>query len=130
MAHREAKRILVVEDEEDVACLLEARLASNGYVVHLEELGERALEHARVNRPDLVILDLMLPDMDGYTVSEKLRALYHSWSLPIVMLTARDQARDKLRGYGVGADAYLTKPYEAQELLQTVAELLRDDRKR
>ena len=130
MVHHRAKRILVVEDEQDVAGLLQARLEANGYDVHVADQGQRALVEAHVNRPDLVILDIMLPDMDGYEVSEKLRALYHSWSVPIVMLTARDQARDKLRGYGVGADAYLTKPYEAHELLETLAELLRDDRTR
>jgi two-component system OmpR family response regulator len=132
----EAKRILVIEDEPDVAGLLKARLEANGYEVHLEDKGREALEDARALRPDLVILDLMLPDMDGYVVSETLRKHYRSWAIPsgrlgswavpILMLTARDQPRDKLRGYGAGADAYLTKPYDAQELLSTIAKLLRD----
>ncbi len=117
-------RILLVEDEPDVAELLRARLESNGYQVHVEALGRAALTSARNERPDLVILDLMLPDMDGYAVSEGLRALYRSWSVPILMLTARGEARDKLRGYGTGADAYMTKPYDARELLQTLEHLL------
>jgi len=125
MAREHSKRILVVEDEKDVAGLLKARLEAGGYEVHVEELGREALADARLLRPDLVILDLMLPDMDGYAVSEELRALYRSWVLPILMLTARAQPRDKLRGYGAGADAYLTKPYDAAELLGTVARLLR-----
>lgn len=120
----EKPRILLVEDEPDVASLLRARLESNGYQVHVEELGRAALAHARGQRPDLVILDLMLPDIDGYTVSEGLRELYRSWSVPILMLTAKNEARDKLRGYGVGADAYLTKPFDAHDLLETVAHLI------
>lgn len=123
---RGSKRILVVEDEPDVASLLQARLESNGYTVHVEALGRAALREAEVARPDLVILDLMLPDIDGFEVSEKLRDLYSSWSVPILMLTARDKPRDKLKGYGAGADAYLTKPYEARELLETVEYLLDD----
>jgi DNA-binding response OmpR family regulator len=122
----QARRILVVEDEGDLAGLLKARLESSGYTVHVEERGREALEEARSRRPDLVILDLMLPDMDGYAVSERLRAQFHSWTVPILMLTARDQPLDKLRGYGAGADAYLTKPYHPRELLDTVAKLLRD----
>jgi len=122
----EAKKILVVEDEPDVASLLRARLESNGYEVEVVEYGREALKRAGSLRPDLVILDLMLPDIDGYTVSEQLRKLYHSWSVPILMLTAKDQSVDQLRGYGVGADAYMTKPYDARELLETVGHLLRN----
>jgi len=124
MVHGETKRILVVEDEQDVAGLLQARLEANGYEVHVEACGRAALAEARELRPDLVILDLMLPDMDGYTVSAELRAMYRAWTLPILMLTARDKLRDKLRGYCAGADAYLTKPYDAGELLGAVARLL------
>jgi len=124
MVHRETKRILVVEDEQDVAGLLQARLEANGYEVHVEASGREALADVFELQPDLVILDLMLPDMDGYAVSARLRAMYRAWTMPILMLTARDQPRDKLRGYGAGADAYLTKPYEAGELLGAVARLL------
>jgi DNA-binding response OmpR family regulator len=122
----ESKRILVIEDERDVARLIKARLESRGYEVLIQDKGRRALECAQAIRPDLVILDLMLPDVDGYAVSEELRRHYASWTLPILMLTARDQPRDKLRGYGAGADAYLTKPYDAQELLGIVTRLLDD----
>jgi len=126
MTTQAPKRILVIEDEEDVAGLLRARLASHGYEVHVEHAGRAGLRFAELTRPDLVILDLMLPDVDGFEVSEKLREHYSSWAVPILMLTARDQALDKLHGYGHGADAYMTKPYDAQELLGTVAELLND----
>ncbi|HVQ25961.1 MAG TPA: response regulator [Planctomycetota bacterium] len=118
------KRILVVEDEEEVAGLLKARLESNGYEVRLADRGRDALEAARADRPDLVVLDLMLPDMDGYAVSEQLRERYSSRALPILMLTARYQPRDKLLGFGMGADAFMTKPFNPRELLSTIAELL------
>jgi two-component system alkaline phosphatase synthesis response regulator PhoP len=118
------KRILVVEDEEEVAGLLKARLESNGYEVRLADRGRDALEAARADRPDLVVLDLMLPDMDGYAVSEQLRERYSSRTLPILMLTARYQPRDKLLGFGMGADAFMTKPFNPRELLSTIAELL------
>ncbi|MBK7641616.1 MAG: response regulator [Planctomycetes bacterium] len=120
------RRILVVEDEPDVAGLLKARLESSGYVVEIEHEGRKAVEHAEVLRPDLVILDLMLPDIDGYAVSEHLRRVYHSCMVPILMLTAKSRATDKLYGFGAGADAYMTKPYDAAELLGTVEKLLRD----
>ena len=120
------KRILVVEDEEEVAGLLKARLESNGYEVRVADRGRDALEAAQADRPDLVVLDLMLPDMDGYAVSERLRERYSSHVLPILMLTARHQPRDKLLGFGMGADAFLTKPFNPRELLSTIAELLRD----
>ena len=118
------KRILVVEDEEEVAGLLKARLESNGYEVRLADRGRDALEAARADRPDLVVLDLMLPDMDGYAVSEQLRERFSSRALPILMLTARYQPRDKLLGFGMGADAFMTKPFNPRELLSTIAELL------
>ena len=118
------KRILVVEDEEEVAGLLKARLESNGYEVRLADRGRDALEAARADRPDLVVLDLMLPDMDGYAVSEQLRERYSSRALPILMLTARYQPRDKLLGFGMGADAFMTKPFNPRELHSTIAELL------
>jgi len=124
MYPQEPRRILVVEDEPDVAALLRSRLESHGYEVCVEGGGRAAVAQAQVLRPDLVILDLMLPDMDGFAVSEELRHLYRPWSVPVLMLTARSQARDKLHGYAAGADAYLTKPYDAAELLSTVERLL------
>jgi len=122
----EHKRILVVEDEEDVAGLLKARLEVNGYEVFIEGEGRKAVQRAEVIRPHLVILDLMLPDTDGYAVSENLRRRYHSCMVPILMLTARSKMTEKLHGFGAGADAYMTKPYDAAELLGTIRQLLVD----
>ena len=123
------RRILVVEDEADVASLLRARLKAQGFEVLIEPEGRTAIEVAQEFRPDLVILDLMLPDTDGYRVSEALRARMRSCMVPILMLTARTEAVDKLNGFGSGADAYLTKPYDARELLATVKRLLDDARR-
>ena len=124
MAPQERRRILVVEDEEALARLVKWQLESVGYEVHTEGTGTRALTYAAEYRPDLVVLDLRLPDMHGYDVCNKLRELYHPWVLPILMLTAMDKPIDQLRGFAHGADAYLTKPFESAELLKTVTLLL------
>jgi len=118
------KTILVVEDEEDVAILLKDRLELAGYSAHIEGYGKSALAYAAGRQPDLVILDLRLPDLDGYEVCRQLRKLYHSWAVPVLMLTARDKPVEQLHGFASGADAYMTKPYEADELLKTVHLLL------
>ena len=123
------ERILVVEDDTDMAELLKMRLISSGFQVHTEERGLTALDYAVQNDPDLVILDLKLPDIHGHEVCQKLRALYSPRFLPIIMLTGMSRPLDQLRGYSYGADAYLIKPYHWEELLNTVELLLgyRDD---
>ena len=118
------QRILVVEDEEAIARLLKSYLESVGFDVHSETSGAEALSYAAEHRPDLVILDLRLPDIDGYEVCKGLRRLYESWVVPIMMLTGLDTPLDKLRGFGLGADAYLTKPFEPPALLPTIEFLL------
>ena len=118
------KRILIVEDEEKIAKLLAAELARAGYAVHTEWYGQAALDYAAEHELDLVLLDLRLPDMSGYTVCKELRKRFHAWALPILMVTAMGQPIDQLRGFAHGADAYLTKPYEPTELLRTISILL------
>ena len=118
------QRILVVEDEEPIARLLKRYLESVGFDVHNEASGAEALSYAAEHRPDLVILDLRLPDVHGYEVCKGLRRLYDSWVVPIMMLTGMDTPLDKLRGFAHGADAYLTKPFEPPALLPTIAFLL------
>ena len=123
--HTEFRRkILVVEDEEKLARLLEQELTSAGYDVHVELRGQAALQHAAERQPDLVILDLRLPDLNGYQVCKELRQLYSSWAVPVLMLTAMDMPIDQLRGFATGADAYMVKPFDFQDLLETVALLL------
>ncbi len=127
MADKPVNRILIIEDDSDAAKLLKMRLSSQGYQVHTEEYGKTGLNYAADNPPDLVILDLKLPDMHGYEVCRKLRELYRAWEMPILMLTAVSETMDKLRGFATGADAYLVKPYKPDELLQTVSLLLEDE---
>ena len=119
-----AEWILIVEDDADMAQVLKTRLRSVGFEVHAEDRGQTALSYASEHQPDLVILDLKLPDMSGYEVCKALRKLYDAWSPPILMLTGMKEPVDQLRGFAHGADAYLTKPYEPTELVKTVSMLL------
>ncbi len=124
MAETMTDQLLVVEDDEALAKLLQKRLELAGYAVHVEHCGEAAARYAAEHRPDLVILDLRLPDIGGYEVCQRLRKLYSKWDVPILMLTGMDRPVDELRGFAHGADAYLLKPCELAELLKTIATLL------
>ncbi len=122
------KTILLVEDEPEFRAVIRMRLEANGYDVIEAEDGAQGLETARQSKPDLMVLDLMLPKMGGYQVARLLKFDDKYKSIPIIMLTARSQQADRETGAQVGADAYLTKPVKADELLATIAELLnRDD---
>jgi len=115
-------RILVVEDEADIGDFIKRGLVYKGYEVSLAWDGERALAMAHEEPPDLVILDLMLPGLDGIEVCKRLRA---AGDVPIVVLTARDAVSDKVKGLDAGADDYLTKPFAFDELLARVRAALR-----
>ena len=118
------KRILVVEDEFRVLAVIKKRLESAGYEVLTAMDGQEGLEVAREAKPDLIVLDLMLPKMDGYAVCRELR---HDTALqytPILMLTARAQEGDIQRGMMTGADAYMTKPFQHSMLLDRIEEML------
>ncbi len=117
-------RILIVEDEEALARLVANHLRRAGYEVRIKGEGKEGCLCVAEHWPDLVILDVMLPDMSGLEVCLEIRRLSHPWPIPVLMLTALDTATDQLRGFGHGADAYLTKPASTGELLRTVAELL------
>lgn len=124
METKRRERILIVEDDEDVAKVLKGRLEREGYETLAKGTGKAALSYAADHRPDLVVLDVGLPDISGLEVAKRLRKIYLPWTVPILMLTARDQPVDKLYGFAHGADSYLTKPYDAAELCQTVKLLL------
>jgi len=115
-------RILVVEDERDIADFIARGLILKGYEVDAAHDGEEALALARERRPDLVVLDLMLPGVDGIEVCRRLRA---ASDVPIIILTARDSVADKVRGLDAGADDYVTKPFAFDELLARVRAALR-----
>ena len=115
-------RVLVVEDEHNIADFIRRGLTYQGYDVEVAHNGAEALRTAQENLPDLVILDLMLPDIDGVEVCQRLRS---ADDLPIIMLTARDAVSDKVEGLEAGADDYMTKPFEFPELLARVKVALR-----
>jgi len=116
-------RVLVVEDNADLAYGLRNNLEIEGYDVEVAADGERGLERARASRPDLVILDLMLPRLDGFRVLRAVRA--EGLAMPVLILTARGEEADKVRGLKLGADDYVTKPFGVLELLARVEALLR-----
>lgn len=115
-------RILVVEDEVNIADVIRRGLVYKGFEVDVAHTGDDALKSARDHLPDIVILDLMLPDMDGVEVCRRLRA---ADDVPIIMLTARDAVSDKVGGLEAGADDYMTKPFEFEELVARVNAALR-----
>ena len=118
------KRILVVEDETPILRILQRYLESAGFEVHGETRGAQAIRYAAAHKPDLVILDLRLPDVHGIQVCERLRMRYQLWMMPIMMLTALDSTQDREQGLAAGADAYLTKPFELPALLPVIESLL------
>ena len=124
MAREERNRILVVEDDEASARVLRAILESSGYEVHVECSGRAAVGYAAETPVRLVILDLQLPDLHGFEVCRQLRQFTNSWALPILMFTGMDKPVDQLRGFAFGADAYLMKPCDPDEILRTVSTLI------
>jgi two-component system response regulator MprA len=116
------EQILIIEDDEAIVKVLRRALAYEGYQVNYALDGEAGLNIARDRRPDLVILDLMLPGMDGVEVCQRLRA---GGNVLILMLTARDTLHDRVQGLDAGADDYMVKPFELEELLARARALLR-----
>ena len=116
-------RVLIVEDEVRLAATLQDLLELNGYTADVCHDGERGLDNALTGIYDVILLDVMLPRMDGFTVLRKLRA--ERCAAPVLMLTARGDVTDRVTGLDSGADYYLTKPFDAQELLACVRLLLR-----
>jgi len=119
-------KILVIEDEKKVASFIRSGLRSEGYTVDSAQDGEEGLFMAQENDYDLIVLDLMLPKMDGIAVCRKLRA--QNKSMPIIMLTAKDEVDDRVKGLEAGADDYLTKPFSFAELLARIKALSRRGR--
>jgi len=116
------ERILVVEDDEGIIRVLRRALTYEGYTVDTAPDGETALNLVHEHQPDLVVLDLMLPGMDGLEVCQRIRS---QSSMPIIMLTAKDAIQDRILGLDAGADDYLVKPFDLEELLARLRALLR-----
>src|SRR6185369_6697587 len=123
MTMTSSARILVVEDELPMRTALADVLSEEGYRVLTADNGELGLERALADKPDLILLDIMMPQLDGYAVCTELRRLQNP--VPILMLTAKGQVEDRVKGLDVGADDYLVKPFSTEELLARVRAMLR-----
>jgi two-component system, OmpR family, phosphate regulon response regulator PhoB len=118
-------RVLVVEDERDIAALISYHLTREGYRVRTAEGGNEALIAVAAERPDLILLDVMLPGFSGYDVLAEMRRRPELLEVPVIILTARREEADRIRGLELGADDYLTKPFSPRELVLRVAAVLR-----
>lgn len=118
-------RILVVDDDPDILQFVEMNLDMEGFDAQTAESGRVALEVARERPPDLILLDVMMPELDGLTVLRRLRSSPATSSIPVVLLTAKALAEDRVRGLDLGADDYITKPFDVEELLARVKAVLR-----
>ncbi|MDB4769941.1 response regulator transcription factor [Akkermansiaceae bacterium] len=120
--------ILIIEDEIDIANLVRFNFERNGYSVDIAHDGREGLEKILKNQPDLVILDLMLPEIDGYKILKKMQRDTRSHSIPVIMLTAKSQIDDRLKGLELGADDYVTKPFSPKELILRAQAILKRNR--
>ena len=118
------KKILIVEDEETLLSLESILLTSKGYEVKGVMDGPSALEAVASTKPDLVLLDIMLPGIDGYEVCRQIKANEATRHIPVVMLTAKDSNEDRVKGEQTGADGYITKPFRSAMVIETIRRLL------
>lgn len=118
------KRILIVDDEKDFVKMLQIRLEANGYEVIAAFDGIQGVMVAKREKPDLIILDVMMPAGDGYLVCERLKMSSFTWTIPVIFLSAKSRPEDEAKAYEVGAKYYLTKPYESEVLLDTIKRAL------
>ncbi len=122
--NNEKKKILIVDDEKEIVSLVSMHLRMVGFDVIFASHGEGALELISTEKPSLIILDIMLPKIDGWEVCKGLRENPHTKDIPVIMLTGRTQLEDKLKGFEVGADDYITKPFSPRELVVRVKRVL------
>jgi len=122
-----AKRILVVDDESDLVVMISTALKHQGYEVITANDGQEGLEKAKTEKPDLIVLDLMLPRINGYKVCGLLKKDTRYAKIPIILLTAKASTEDMELGKKVGADAYITKPYERETLISKIEELIKGE---
>jgi DNA-binding response OmpR family regulator len=116
--------VLVADDDDDIRMLVTFRLERSGYEVVAARDGEQALDLALRHRPELAVLDLMMPKIDGYELTRRLRELDETRAMPVILLTARAQESDVARGFEAGADDYIRKPFSPQELRARVQAIL------
>ena len=123
-------RVLIVDDEPNIVLALELLMKKEGYEILSVDDGQKAFDAVREFRPDLIILDIMMPRMDGYEVCQRIRADESLKDIQVVMLTAKGREAEKEKGLALGADLYVTKPFSTREVMMKVKELLagRSDR--
>jgi len=124
------EKILIVEDEKDIVKMLDYNLKKEGYRTLAASDGEEALDKAAREHPDLILLDLMLPEVDGLEVCKALKKEPETAAIPVIMLTAKTQETDKIVGLELGADDYVTKPFSPRELLARIKAVLRRSREK
>jgi DNA-binding response OmpR family regulator len=117
-------RILIVDDEPNLVLALEFLMKKEGYEIRAASNGEKAVEAAKEYRPDLILLDVMMPKMDGYEVCQHIRADAELRDVAIVMLTAKGREVEREKGLALGADLYITKPFSTREVVRQVREIL------
>lgn len=123
----ERKKILVVDDEPSIVKLVSVKLEKEGYELYTAYDGEEALSKVRDVNPDLIVLDVMMPKLDGRQVCARIKGNPETKQIPIIMLTAVGQFEEQLKGMEAGADEYVTKPFSPEALAKTVAEVLKKD---
>ena len=124
------KKILLVDDEKDLVYAVKLQLEENDFEVIVAYDGQEALDKARKEKPNLIILDVMLPKIDGYKICRMLKFDEKYKKIPLIMFTARVQEADEKTGYAVGADAYVTKPFDSQALLDQIKKLLENGKEK
>ena len=124
-----AKKIFIIEDELDFLSTLRERLEFEGFEVATAVDGEEALRKIPEEKPDLILLDIMLPEMNGYQVCRELKSNPETESIPVVVVTAKSQESDKFWAKETGADDYVTKPFEMEELLQKIQDNLQENKR-
>ncbi|MCS7180863.1 MAG: response regulator [bacterium] len=122
----ELKKILIIEDDAEERLILGRELRRQGYIVYEAPTGEEGLKIFKEDRPDLVILDVMLPGIDGWEVLKRIKKGPLSRKVPVMMLTGKAEDKDKIKGYEIGADYYVTKPYNVNKLLPVIESLIEE----
>lgn len=124
-----ATKVLVVEDEADVAEMIRYNLGKEGYDVRLSGNGLDALRQAKDARPDVILLDIMVPQLNGWEICRRLKQDRETRAIPVIMVTGRVEEGDKVLGFEMGADDYVTKPFSTQDLVRRVRSLLEQERR-
>ncbi len=121
---KKVRRILIVDDEPNILLSLDFLMRKSGYSVLLARNGNEALEHIQQSKPDLILLDIMMPDVDGYEICQKTKSNPDTSHIKIIFLTAKSKESDIAKGLEMGADAYITKPFTNKNLLEQVKTIL------